>query len=267
MTVLRFGDYGPAVVAAEQDLGKAGYSPDGHAGDLDPNTFDPGMVDRVKSFQRAHHNAAGKPLDDDGDIGDETMWALKHQDASRIVRIVSAIPLVAAEIPIPMKAVKFPFYADHKVHTFWLAVEVADSFVEGIKKWEEFGGGQYVVTGTYRTVAAQAAAKKAKPTQCTEPGWSMHAHGRAVDGHFVGENPKNLPSFYEHMMGFRFFTIFNFPGKPIVYQSHELWHIECRDNPAIGATADAKSHVYFEKWAAKHGGKASLLKVVKQEIK
>lgn len=253
MTVFKVGDVGPAIVTIEQDLIKHGFGTVGSMGDLDPATFDIDMEKRVEAFQAKHRAANGKPLDVDGRVGTDTLWALENKSET------VAVPATDGPIYLRMKPVKLPFYADHKIHTFWIAEDVVDSFMEGITKWQEQGS-TYIVTGTYRSVAAQVIAKKAKPGLCSKPGWSMHAHGRAVDGHIGKENATTLVRFYEHMERFGWYTIFNFPNLPVIFKSRESWHIQ-RTDPA-----GMRSSNYLKGWAVAHGGEASLLKVLKQEV-
>lgn len=265
MKIYKLGDIGLDIIQIEQDLVKAGYGPDGHKDDMNPATFDEGMRERVVEFQKMHHDELGRPLEIDGKVGLLTQWALKNQNVSRILTPPRPIEISPSEIPILMKVVRLPFYADKKIHTFWLDVTVADSFIEGINKWQESGGGQYVVTGTYRSVAAQAAAKIAKPSLCSAPGWSMHAHGRAVDGHVIDETGLILMAFYEHMQKFGWYTIFNYPGTEVRFQMRESWHIQNTGNAILKTLPGIKSHVYLEHWAGVNGGAAALIKVVKKE--
>jgi hypothetical protein len=256
MSVYKLGDVGPKIIEIEQDLVKHGFGTVGHMGDLNPSTFDQDMKDRVELFQAQHHDVTGKPLDVDGAVGIDTLWALKHPSE---ITAPPTIASTAGPIFIRMKGVKLPFYADHKDHTFWLAEDVADSFMEGIAKWRE-GGGQYIVTGAYRSVQAQAIAKKAKPGLCCAAGWSMHGHGRAVDGHITNENASTLIEFYTHMEQFGWYTIFNFPNLPVLFKARESWHIQ-RTDPA-----GMRSSNYLKGWAVVHGGEDALLRVQKQEV-
>lgn len=264
--IYRLGDKGPEIAGFEQDLTKAGLGPvaKGMEDDLDPTTFDAGMKKRVELFQAAHHDERGRPLSRDGIIGPATAWALKHQDLAR-----GLITPPAGTIKLPMMAVKMPHYSDWvrtgRLHTFWLHADVAESFVKGIAEWEAAGNGRYVVTETYRTVERQAAAKKAKPSLCVAPGWSLHGHGRAVDGWPADKTPAGLRRFYAHMQRFGWYTIFNFPGEEVEYQSREAWHIQNTSDSVMGTESGLPSRTYLKAWAKRNGGVATLTKVVRGE--
>jgi len=249
MSLITLNSRGTDVTALQQDLVKHGFNSIGHAFNDKPGIFGTATLDLVVEFQKTHHDESGEPLVADGIVGPNTQWALKND---------SELEPHPGSSLIPMRAIRLPFYADQQIHTFWLAAEVADSFLEGISKWQETDG-DYIVTGTYRSVAAQAVARNAKPTLCCAPGWSLHAHGRAVDGHIRPENSGLLVKFYEHMQKFGWFTIFNHPNKPVVYQPRESWHIQKTDPAGIS------SREYLIKWAAAHGGSDSLMLVQKKE--
>ena len=263
MRTLRIGVEGLDVLEMERLLVKRGYAPVLEAlGDKnDPGVFDENTEAAVKQFQRTHCGPDGRPLKVDGIVGTDTWWALRNE--SRFLPAESE----SISMFIPMKAVELPFYGDNRVHKFWLNIRVADSFMMGIKEWQNRTGGVYIVTGTYRSVAAQVAAKKAKPGLCAAPGWSLHAHGRAVDGHIRPENPALLVRFYEHMQAFGWYTIFNFPDKPVIFKSRESWHIQNTADVTLETKSGMRSKEYLRKWASQNGGESALLRVQKKEVR
>ncbi len=159
---------------------------------------------------------------------------------------------------IRLRPITLPWYGDMKPRRFWLDENVRDLFDEAIRKWQETHTSKYIVTEMFRTIKRQAAAKRAKPRLCTAPGWSMHGLGRAVDGHIrPGENGKSLLEFYQHMQKWGWYTIFNFPGKSVNFQSRESWHVQKTDPVGI------RSVDYITAWAKKEGILDKLLAVKK----
>lgn len=76
MTLVRKGDTGLAVGRVQQALVEAGYSIP--TPENSQQTFGDGTYDAVRSFQASHLGPAGKPLSEDGVVGDETWWSLQH---------------------------------------------------------------------------------------------------------------------------------------------------------------------------------------------
>jgi len=74
MTIYKLGDRSPKIGELQSRLINAGFA----IPNLIPTLYTPEMVDVVKDFQDKHVNAKGKWLDVDGDIGEETIWALYH---------------------------------------------------------------------------------------------------------------------------------------------------------------------------------------------
>lgn len=161
---------------------------------------------------------------------------------------------------VKVKPIELIYYRDRKPHIFKLHEDVRDSFAEGIAKWIE-AGGKFRVTETLRTIAVQAALKKRKPRLACAPGWSMHGHGRAVDFDVssIGRTD-DLKKFYEHMQAFGWYTIFNFPGKPMKHMSREAWHLQNTDPPGM------KSREWLASWADKNGGLSALTEIKYQRI-
>lgn len=153
---------------------------------------------------------------------------------------------------IQIKPVELVWYRDAKLHTFWLNADVADSFLQALKKWKKLGGG-FRVTETLRTVERQKRLKKMKPALACAPGWSLHGHGRAVDFDVRTVGVGNIIAFYEVMAEFGWFAIFNAPSKPIIYKPRESWHLQKTEPVGIS------SRRYLEEWARKNGGRDSLL--------
>jgi hypothetical protein len=166
---------------------------------------------------------------------------------------------------IDLKPIKLIYYADGRKgksdkRTFWLNIDVVESFAEVVAKWEEQGG-RFWVTECLRTIETQRRLKAKKPTLAQAPGWSLHGHGRAVDfdvRSIGGE--KELLRFYEHLAKWGWYTIYNSPGKPLVYRPREAWHVQRTDPPGLSAKE------YLTRWAKAHGGLDALLKISYHKI-
>lgn len=76
MTLIRKGDTGLAVGRVQQALVEAGYAVP--PAENTQQLFGDGTYDAVRAFQASHLGPAGKPLGEDGIVGDETWWALQH---------------------------------------------------------------------------------------------------------------------------------------------------------------------------------------------
>ena len=159
---------------------------------------------------------------------------------------------------IRVKPIDLIYYADKKVHTFWLHEDVIEGFREGIEHWTG-AGGTFHVTETLRSIEVQARLKKQKPALANKPGWSLHGHGRAVDFSTAAVGAAHLKDFYEHMQRFGWYTIFNFPGGPVMVKSRESWHIQCTRDPALQTEPGMRAKDYLTKWAAANGGEKTLL--------
>lgn len=70
----------PDVGKLQQDLVEAGERVE--VSELASSTLGPSTVEAVRSFQRKHRDAVGRPLAVDGLVGPSTLWALAHQGAS-----------------------------------------------------------------------------------------------------------------------------------------------------------------------------------------
>jgi len=260
MKTLKLGDSVPEVMVLEAKLAKRGYSPmlDALGAGNAQGIFDEQDAEHVRLFQISHRGPDGEPLKVDRIVGPATWWALDND--SRILPVA---------IPLQMVAVRLPYYADKSGadHTFWLNAEVAESFIAGIDKWKVKFGGLYIVTETYRTIASQAAARARKPSLCLRAGWSLHGHGRAVDGHIRPENQTLLVKFYKHMQRFGWWTVFNRPGEPVKFQSSESWHVQNTLDADLKTASGLRSKIYLTRWAKAHGGEGALRKVVKKEVR
>ena len=287
MKTLKLGDSVPEVMVLEAKLAKRGYSPmlDALGAGNVQGIFDEQDAEHVRLFQESHHGPDGEPLKVDRIVGPATWWALDND--SRILPSVTIPPSPSGEggvphfdqrdkmgvflsfIPIQMVAVRLPYYADKSGadHTFWLNAEVAESFIAGIDKWKVKFGGLYIVTETYRTIASQAAARARKPSLCLRAGWSLHGHGRAVDGHIRPENQKLLIRLYKHMQRFGWWTVFNRPGEPVKFQSSESWHVQNTLDADLKTASGLRSKIYLTRWAKAHGGEGALRKIVKKEVR
>jgi hypothetical protein len=76
MTLIRKDDTGLAVGRVQQALVEAGYSVP--TVENTKQFFGDGTYASVRAFQASHLGPMGKPLGEDGIVGDETWWALQH---------------------------------------------------------------------------------------------------------------------------------------------------------------------------------------------
>lgn len=76
MSLVRKGDTGIAVGRVQQKLIEAGYNVP--QPEMMAIQFGDGTYDAVRSFQASHVGPGGRPLSEDGIVGDETWWALQH---------------------------------------------------------------------------------------------------------------------------------------------------------------------------------------------
>lgn len=161
---------------------------------------------------------------------------------------------------IKITPVELVWYRDLKPHTFWLSADVADSFMKALDEWKN-SGGNFRVTETLRSVEKQARLKKLKPKLACAPGWSLHAHGRAVDFDIRSVGFDNIIAFYEVMAKFGWFTIFNSPTKPLIYKPREAWHLQKTDPVGIS------SRRYLEEWARQNGGQEALTNIKYERVR
>lgn len=164
-------------------------------------------------------------------------------------------------IVIRLVPIMLTYYRDKKEKKFFLNEDVVESFAAGINEWLKRGR-KFCVTETFRSITKQRELKKLKPTLACAPGWSLHGHGRAVDfdTRSIG-GEKELLEFYEHMSRYGWYTIYNAPGKPIIYRSREAWHLQRTEPPGM------PSREYLKKLAKEHGGENSLLKLKYEFVK
>jgi len=149
-------------------------------------------------------------------------------------------------ILIELLPIKLRYWQNNEERVFWLHKDVRDSFRDAIAAWES-AGGHFRVTETLRTVEQQERLHEKKPHLAAKPGWSLHAHGRAVDFSTRAVGEENLVRFYAHMQRYGWYTIFNFPGRPIHLQAHEAWHLQKTEPPGI------RARDYLSRWAREKG--------------
>jgi hypothetical protein len=129
--LLRFGDVGDEVKVLQSLLQSQGYFPAALGGHFQEKT-----KQAVVYFQQTHLGRDGKPLEVDGEVGDDTWWALYHPSG---IPQKSNIPAILPAKLTPMRAkVLKTAAAEHQAGVH----EVPDgsNWGDGVSKYLEEGG-------------------------------------------------------------------------------------------------------------------------------
>jgi hypothetical protein len=153
---------------------------------------------------------------------------------------------------IDLKPIKLTHYS-HKKVTFWLSIDVMDSFKDAIDAWIAKGN-TFRCTETLRTLAVQINLKKRKPSLAVVEGCTT-----------VAQRNAKMLEFYKHMAKYGWYNIYSKPGDVQLckgkWNGREAWHIQKIDPVGV------HKNTYLRTWAKTRGGEAALMKLKYNKIK